>query len=240
VLLIIAGIWLVPSVLFSVSIFGYGWFSGKGRILKEDECYVQFMTNAYLNAGMSVPEAKSTISKRVSLLLFRYLSYYWSTLALMLYLYYGIYTAAKQLGRENEWQNVPYLCSIAASKSDQKHRRLALLAEMRQDGVGTGRPDSREDQSLGLAMSEALATLDQSTDSSVLLHLLFPLNIHVNMLRFSDARPEESPPDSSTPSRMVVYFRCVQLSRRRRRMMTGPRVAASNTNSQLLYLRPNQ
>jgi muscarinic acetylcholine receptor M3 len=54
VLLIIAGIWIVPSVLFSVSIFGYGWFSGKGRILREDECYVQFMTNAYLNAGMFV------------------------------------------------------------------------------------------------------------------------------------------------------------------------------------------
>uniref|UniRef100_A0AC34RQK0 G-protein coupled receptors family 1 profile domain-containing protein n=1 Tax=Panagrolaimus sp. JU765 TaxID=591449 RepID=A0AC34RQK0_9BILA len=110
IMIIIALTWIIPSVLFSVSIFGYSSFSGRGRILQEHECYVQFMTNAYLNMGM-------------------YISYYWSTLFLMLYLYYGIYCAAKQL----------------ASKNDQKQKRLAVLSEMRK----------RKDPTSTAAVSEA-------------------------------------------------------------------------------------
>lgn len=116
---------------------------------------VQFMTNAYLNAGM-------------------YISYYWSTLALMLYLYYGIYSAAKHLGgyKTKDYFGRTSSFPHPATKSNQKQQRLALLAEMRQDGGAAAactpmRPDSRDEPSLGLAMSEALATLDSSADSFV-------------------------------------------------------------------------
>uniref|UniRef100_A0A915JZ78 G-protein coupled receptors family 1 profile domain-containing protein n=1 Tax=Romanomermis culicivorax TaxID=13658 RepID=A0A915JZ78_ROMCU len=57
--------WVVPALLFFVSVFGWGYFSGKGRILLEHECEVQFMrSNPYFNMSM-------------------YISYYWSTLVVI-------------------------------------------------------------------------------------------------------------------------------------------------------------
>lgn len=96
VTVIIIIIWLIPSLLFFISVFGWGYFSGEGRTLAENECEVQFMrSNPYFNMSM-------------------YISYYWSTLIVMIVLYAGIYQAAKRL------QN----------KSEEKQKRLSAMATM--------------------------------------------------------------------------------------------------------------
>jgi len=103
--------WLVPSLLFFVSVFGWGYFSGQGRTLKEWECEVQFMRNAYFNMSM-------------------YISYYWSTLVVMVVLYAGIYKAAKRL------QN----------KSEEKQKRLAAMIAMQKNAAALTLQTSIKDQ----------------------------------------------------------------------------------------------
>uniref|UniRef100_A0A0K0EJ71 G_PROTEIN_RECEP_F1_2 domain-containing protein n=1 Tax=Strongyloides stercoralis TaxID=6248 RepID=A0A0K0EJ71_STRER len=97
-LLIITAIWMIPSVLFTASTFGYETFTGHKRPPDSTDCIVPFMTDPYVNMTM-------------------YISYYWSTLVIMLILYYGIYRAAKKLAMKNE----------------QRQGRIALIAEMKKN-----------------------------------------------------------------------------------------------------------
>lgn len=94
--IIVVIIWIIPSLLFFISVFGWEHFSGRGRILQSHECEVQFMKNPYFNMSM-------------------YISYYWSTLVVMIILYGGIYQAARKL----------------QMKSHQRQRRLTAAAAMK-------------------------------------------------------------------------------------------------------------
>lgn len=95
--IIVVLIWVIPAVLFTISIFGWAYFSGEERI-PENECYVQFMNDAIFNMSM-------------------YIGYYWSTLVVMIGLYAGIYRTAKALQKKSE-QRQKRLSAVAAMQAN--------------------------------------------------------------------------------------------------------------------------
>ncbi|KRY20739.1 putative muscarinic acetylcholine receptor gar-2 [Trichinella patagoniensis] len=112
VLVIIAITWLVPTLLFFISVFGWGYFSGQGRVLAEHECMVQFMVDPYFNMSM-------------------YISYYWSTLIVMIILYAGIYRAARNLHLKSKQkrQRFQAICALRATTTPLTMKSSTLKEE---------------------------------------------------------------------------------------------------------------
>ncbi|ESN90832.1 hypothetical protein HELRODRAFT_90727, partial [Helobdella robusta] len=82
VLLMIAVTWLLPSLVFFISIFGWQYFVGE-RTVGEKKCYVQYMESALFNCGLQV-------------------GYFWITLIIMCILYAGIYRVALRMAAKSE------------------------------------------------------------------------------------------------------------------------------------------
>lgn len=83
--IMIAASWIIPSLVFFVSIIGWQYFVG-GRTVKAGTCEVQFMQNPLFTFLLTI-------------------GYYWSTLIVMIVLYVGIYRVALKLQRKaNEKQ----------------------------------------------------------------------------------------------------------------------------------------
>lgn len=125
---IIILIWVIPALLFFVSIFGWNYFTGTKRSAALDtDCYVQFMDDGIFNMSM-------------------YISYYWSTLVVMIGLYAGIYKTAKELQK----------------KSEQRHKRLSAVAAMQANVAPIGVCLSPRNKSEAAARGALLARLSSA------------------------------------------------------------------------------
>lgn len=83
--MMIAGSWIIPSLVFFISIVGWQYFVGE-RTVEYGTCEVQFMQNPLFTFLLTI-------------------GYYWSTLIVMIVLYVGIYRVALKLQRKaNEKQ----------------------------------------------------------------------------------------------------------------------------------------
>ena len=95
VLVIIATTWIIPILVFFVSIFGWQYIVGE-RTVEEGKCYVQYMDNPIFNCFLQV-------------------GYFWITLIIMFILYTCIYRVALRMAAKSEqkYKKMTTLVSVA-------------------------------------------------------------------------------------------------------------------------------
>lgn len=103
VVIMVAFTWIIPSVVFFVSIIGWQYFVGK-RTVDPDTCEVQFMSDPLFTFLLTI-------------------GYYWTTLAVMIGLYAGIYNVALSLQKKSEAKQKRMTTAMGLSKDKNKSKK---------------------------------------------------------------------------------------------------------------------